>query len=95
MATHFPVLPGKSYGQRSLVGYGPRDHKRVGHNLVTKQQQQQDLFEVPFRKRKGTFFLSVLIPSHVSYSYFMQTHTHLLVFKPRAETAKDGGCSYF
>ena len=27
---------GKSYGQRSLVGYSP-----WGHNLVTKQQQQE------------------------------------------------------
>ena len=31
-------LPGKSHGQRTLVGYNPRDHKRVGHDLVTKQQ---------------------------------------------------------
>ena len=33
-------LPGKSHGQRSLVGYGPRGCKRVGHTLVTKQQQR-------------------------------------------------------
>ena len=32
-------LPGKFYGQRSLVGYGPWDCKRIGHNLVVKQQQ--------------------------------------------------------
>ena len=32
-------LPGKSHGQRSLVGYSPRGHKRVGHNLAAKQQQ--------------------------------------------------------
>ena len=25
-------LPGKSYGQRSLVGYSPWDHKRIRHN---------------------------------------------------------------
>ena len=30
---------GKSHGQRSLVGYSPWACKRVGHNLVTKQQQ--------------------------------------------------------
>ena len=30
-------LPGKFHGQRSLVGYSPRDCKRVGHNLTTKQ----------------------------------------------------------
>ena len=36
-----PVFsPGNSHGQRSLVGYSPGGHKRVGHNLVTKQPQQ-------------------------------------------------------
>ena len=32
-------LPGESYGQRSLVGYSPLVRKRVGHDLVTKQQK--------------------------------------------------------
>ena len=27
--------------QRSLAGYSPGDHKRVRHNLTTKQQQQE------------------------------------------------------
>ena len=31
-------FPGKSHGQRSLVGYTPWGHKRVGHDLATKQQ---------------------------------------------------------
>ena len=31
-------LLGKSYEQRSLEGYGPQGHKRVGHDLVTKQE---------------------------------------------------------
>ena len=31
-------LPGKFHGQRNLVGYNPWGHKRVGHNLATKQQ---------------------------------------------------------
>ena len=31
-------LPGKSHGQRSLVGYSPWGHKRVGHDLTIKQQ---------------------------------------------------------
>ena len=36
-----PVFfPGKSHGQRSLVGHSPRGCERVGLNLVTKQQQQ-------------------------------------------------------
>ena len=29
-------LPGKSHGQRSLAGYNPWGHQRVGHNLVTQ-----------------------------------------------------------
>ena len=30
-------LPGISHGQRSLVGYNPWGHKRVRHDLATKQ----------------------------------------------------------
>jgi len=37
-------LPGKSHGQRSLAGCSPWGHKRVGHNLVTKQQHTVDLW---------------------------------------------------
>ena len=32
-------LPGKSHGWRSLAGYSPGGHKRVGHDLATKEQQ--------------------------------------------------------
>ena len=32
-------FPGKSHGQRSLEGCSPWGHKRIGHDLVTKQQQ--------------------------------------------------------
>ena len=35
----FSFLPGKYHGQRSLVGYSPWGHKRVGHDVETKQQQ--------------------------------------------------------
>ena len=31
-------LPGKSHGQRSLVGYSPWRHKIVGPHLATKQK---------------------------------------------------------
>ena len=36
-------LPGKSRGQRSLVGYSPWDHRRVRHDLATKQQKNRAL----------------------------------------------------
>ena len=32
------ILDGKPHGQRSLAGYSPWGHKRVRHNLATKQQ---------------------------------------------------------
>ena len=34
-------LPGKSHRQKSLVDFSPWGHKRVRHNLTTKQQQQK------------------------------------------------------
>ena len=36
----YSCLENQSQGQRSLVGYSPRGHKRVSHDLVIKQQQQ-------------------------------------------------------
>ena len=39
------LLPRKSHGQRSLVGYSPWGHKRVGHDLATKQQTTNSLYE--------------------------------------------------
>ena len=39
MAIHLSILPAEFHGQRSLAGYSPWGHKRVGHDLVTKQQQ--------------------------------------------------------
>ena len=32
-------LPGESYGQRSLAGYSPWGHKRLGHDLASQQKQ--------------------------------------------------------
>ena len=39
-------LPGKFHGQRSQVGYSPWGHKKVRHDLVTKQQQKSFKAEV-------------------------------------------------
>ena len=38
MANTPVFLPGKSPGQRSLAGHTPWSHKRIRHDLVTKQQ---------------------------------------------------------
>ena len=39
MAAHSVCLPGKSHGQRRLVGYSPWGSQRVGYDLATTQQQ--------------------------------------------------------
>jgi len=44
MATHADILAWKSHAQRSLVGYSPWGHKRVGHDWVTKQQPNYLLY---------------------------------------------------
>ena len=40
-------LLGRSHGQRSLMGYSPWSQKRVGHDLVTKQQSQCRHSKIP------------------------------------------------
>ena len=42
MATYSSMLA-KSHGQRSLAGYSPWRHESIRQDLVTKQQQQQQL----------------------------------------------------
>ena len=42
IATHSNILTRKSGEQRSLTGYSPWGHKRVGHDLATKQQQNKE-----------------------------------------------------
>ena len=42
-ATYSVFLPRKPNRQKSLVGYSPWGCKRVGHDLVTKQQRQTGL----------------------------------------------------
>ena len=39
MATHSSIPAWEIHGQRSLAGCSPWGHKRVGHSLETKQQQ--------------------------------------------------------
>ena len=46
LATHSSILAWEIPWWWSLVGYSPRDHKRVGYNLATKQQQISSQKEV-------------------------------------------------
>ena len=69
-------LPGKSHGQRSLVGYSPWGHKRVGHDLVTEQQQQYKItlvLQIEYLLRLlimavGVFKLIIVLWAFVVYS---------------------------
>ena len=56
-------LPGKSHGQRSLVGYSPCGPKRVRHNLDTKQQQ----------------CMYVYLVTYLSLCGITHTHTHIYI----------------
>ena len=38
-------LPGKSHGKRSLVGYSPWGHKRVGHDRAHTQYNNRSFWE--------------------------------------------------
>ena len=55
-------LPGKSHGQGSLVGYSPQGHKRVRHDLVTKQQPVSST-----RRHMDFFFLGCSFKKCFSY----------------------------
>ena len=44
MATTPVFLPGKSHGQRSLVGHSPLGCKRVGHNLAANRELAYALY---------------------------------------------------
>ena len=60
MATHSVGVPGKSHGQMSLAGCSPQCHKRVRHDLATKQQQilyldgAFEMFPIIYRYFSGT-----------------------------------------
>ena len=57
-------LPGKSHGQKSLAGYSPWGHKRVGGDLVTEDRCtivsihiQKDMGEIYNASRKRSMVI--------------------------------------
>ena len=48
-------LPGKSYGQKSLLGYHPSSPKRVGCDLTAKEQLQQQFLALMMKIIKQNF----------------------------------------
>ena len=53
MATHSVFLPGKSHGQRSLVGYSPWGHKESDMTENTHIHKMKDMGEVQMGDGQG------------------------------------------
>ena len=54
ITAHSNILAGKSYGQRSLEGYSPWDHKRVRHDQVNNISTSDILLNVVCILRPNT-----------------------------------------
>ena len=72
-------LPGKSHGQRNLVGYSPWGCKTVRHDLATKQQQKDPAvlsFHFSFFpvNNKYKFLLEPYIFVHSFSKYLLNTY---------------------
>ena len=59
-------LPGKSHGQRSLVRYSSRGHKRVGYDVEAKQQYISIVLDL-YRVWNITFCRCVIDIAFLSY----------------------------
>ena len=83
-------LPGKSYGQRSLVGYSPWGCGRVRHNWMTKQQQQS----WPHHLRKASFTNTIILEVKIStYEFYGGGHIQTIAksYKLSEEKKLAGG----
>ena len=67
-------LAGKSHGQRSPTGYSPRGHKRVGDDLVAKQQSSSQL------SFKSSYSFSSLLGSTMTSKLLNRIHFSVLMF---------------
>ena len=65
------LLPGKVCGQRSLVGYSPWGHKRVRHDLATKQQTSWPRGHVCTCLQGGPTWLHLSLRPHVKPREFL------------------------
>ena len=60
-------LPGKSHGQRSLVGDSPQGCKRVEHNSATKQRKYSHTLVISWFKKAPQHYASTppTLPTHI------------------------------
>ena len=72
------LLPGKPHGQRSLAGCSPRGLKRGGHDLATKQQQDEESAETKWVGRVSNCDLGY--PHHLMATFFQRTCAETVAF---------------
>ena len=75
-------LPGKSHEQRSLVSYSPWGPKRVGHDLVTKQQHIQIHGTVKHRFVCGTLSFSLELGQTISGTCWLEDLLYQIIADP-------------
>ena len=63
------IFPGKSHGQRSLAGYSPWGHKRVEHNIATKQQQQPTVIVYTYTYMCTYIHTYIYVHIHIHLGY--------------------------
>ena len=69
------LLPGKSHGQRILVGYSSWGEKRIGHKLATNNTQQEYLpFEVIVRIKSAYTLRTMMTHSTYPINYIYCYH---------------------
>ena len=75
-------LPGKSHGQWSLTGYNYLwGHKRVRHDLATKQQQQQNRYMLKNLSHPGPSIshlplVLIDVNSYIHFWYILSLHKY-------------------
>ena len=77
-------LPGESHGPRSLAGYSPWGHKRVGRDLVTKQQQQMYVQYRTYKKTESKNNETRQIPTHKWLPWMTLQYASLQIFSSHA-----------
>ena len=91
-------LPEKSYGQKSLAGYSPWAHKRVGHDVATKQQQyitelsviHVDIPEYSLSLTKGVINCLLKVEAILILFPFLIKFSSLINSLPTGTTQRDG-----
>ena len=75
-------LPRKSHEQRSPVVCSPWGHRKVGHDCVTKQQQQRCLYCLLQNKTKQSYNIHIILDLFFfpTIVYYCSVYTNVVEF---------------